>query len=105
MASVTFITPDDARHGFGLAGFSQRVCRPEDAQRVIDEQTGTHREDILAIDERLLGGLEEGVLKRLEQTWPGIVVIIPAPEAIATAEDYALELIRRAIGYHVRLTP
>jgi vacuolar-type H+-ATPase subunit F/Vma7 len=41
----------------------------------------------------------------LEGRWPGLVVVLPAPLRTQVAEeDYVLQLIRRAIGYQVRLS-
>jgi hypothetical protein len=49
------------------------------------------------------GEIEEHLRER-EQNWNGIMLVLPSPEILpAEAEDYASRLIRRAIGYHVRL--
>jgi V/A-type H+-transporting ATPase subunit F len=40
----------------------------------------------------------------MERRWPGLVVMLPAPrEGARVEEDYVLRLIRRALGYQVRL--
>jgi hypothetical protein len=43
-------------------------------------------------------------LREMERRSPGVIVLLPAPEAgPPLEEDYVLRLIRRAIGYQVRL--
>ena len=38
----------------------------------------------------------------MEDRWYGIFLILPAPERAFEVEDYAVRLIKRAIGYRVR---
>ena len=44
-------------------------------------------------------------IRELDRRWPGVVIVLPAPERRPPPleEDYVLQLIRRAIGYQVRL--
>ena len=43
-------------------------------------------------------------LREIEHAWQGILLVLPSPERPEVEiEDYAVSLIRRAIGYHVRL--
>jgi V/A-type H+-transporting ATPase subunit F len=59
---------------------------------------------LIIIDERLVTGMPEERLRELEQGWNGILLVLPSPvKPPAEVEDYAARLIRRAIGYHVRL--
>ncbi len=59
---------------------------------------------LIIIDERMLNGVTEERLHELEQGWHGILLILPSPvKPPPEVEDYAARLIRRAIGYHVRL--
>ena len=106
MPSVTFLTPAEVQPGFELAGLNQQSCRPDQTEQVIAAFIHENREGILAIDERLLESVTPDQLRHLEHSWEGIFVIIPAPhEPPEGTEDYALEMVRRAIGYHVRMTP
>ncbi len=110
MKKISFITPSDVENGFGLTGISQTVAQPDGMEETLmailaDTDTG-----LVIVDERLLGngsdsgGLSEERLRELEQHWPGILLVLPSPEKPpAEVEDYAARLIRRAIGYHVRL--
>jgi len=106
MPTITFITPDEVRPGFELAGLNQQGCRAEQTVDVVEAFINEGAEGILAIDERLLESVTQEELRHLERRWNGIFVIIPAPkEPEEGARDYALEMIRRAIGYHIRMTP
>jgi V/A-type H+-transporting ATPase subunit F len=52
----------------------------------------------------MINGVTEERLHELEHGWHGILLILPSPvKPPAEVEDYAARLIRRAIGYHVRL--
>jgi V/A-type H+-transporting ATPase subunit F len=99
---IVFVTPPDARYGFSLTGAGQVVTeelRESLPQLMDDPATG-----IAVIDERLAGDAVQEELGEAERRWSGVIVVLPAPEAAAhPAEDYALRLIRRAVGYQVRL--
>jgi vacuolar-type H+-ATPase subunit F/Vma7 len=110
MKKVAFITPQDATYGFSLTGVSQYIAGEpgfgETLKRVMEDQEN----GLLIVDERLInagrdsGDLSEERLRELEHTWHGILLVLPSPvKPPAEAEDYAARLIRRAVGYHVRL--
>ena len=59
---------------------------------------------LVIIDERLVQNSVEERIREREEGWPGILLVLPSPEKLPPeVEDYAARLIRRAIGYHVRL--
>ncbi|OGW39791.1 MAG: ATPase [Nitrospirae bacterium GWD2_57_9] len=110
MRKIAFITPPDVEYGFSLTGITQVVSEAigtEDALKKIMEDM---ENGLVIIDERLVNagrdstGLSEERLRELEHRWQGILLVLPSPDKPpAEAEDYAARLIRRAIGYHVRL--
>ena len=105
MKKIVFLTPPDARYGFSLTGVEQRVVQPSDVMKAMLETTCDPTAGVVIIDERLVGAATQKPLAELERGWKGVVVVLPAPERAAeAAEDYALQLIRRAIGYQVRLS-
>ncbi len=105
MRRVFFITPHDAKFGFALAGAAQMTVSAADAADTLSRVSSQHDVGVVAVDERLLGRIPEEFLKELEHKWDGVVVVLPAPELPGTrVEDYALELVRRTIGYHLRLS-
>jgi vacuolar-type H+-ATPase subunit F/Vma7 len=110
MKNISFITPPDVEYGFSLSGIPQIVTEPSDIEETLRKTMEDTENGLVIIDERLLssqwdsGGLSEERLRELEKQWQGILLVLPSPEKPpAEAEDYAARLIRRAIGYHVRL--
>ena len=101
MKKIVFVTPTDAHYGFNLAGIDQVVTEREGVLKAFLDVIENPAVGIVAIDERLLGTAAQ---QQVEQTkWPGVVAVLPAPEKAAPAEDYAMQVIRRAVGYQVRL--
>ena len=104
MKKVVVIAPPDAEHGFALAGVGQRSAPPGTALAALRELAGDPLVGVIVVDERLATGAVPAQIRELERRWPGLVVVLPAPEKAALVEeDYVLRLIRRAIGYQVRL--
>lgn len=104
MKKIVAATPSDTSSGFGLAGIRQIVtCASELGELVqllaLDPATG-----VVMVDERLIGNAAQETLAAIDRQWPGLVVVLPAPAvAPPQEEDYALRMVRRAIGYQVRL--
>ena len=104
MKKIVFITTRDAELGFSLTGITQRVADVANAEAELIKTTAGPDIGLIVIDERLLRGMSEERMRELEEGWHGIVLALPSPEKVpAEAEDYAARLIRRAIGYHVRI--
>jgi V/A-type H+-transporting ATPase subunit F len=104
MKKIIFITPPDVQYGFSLAGIDQRAVEPADADEELRDALSGPDNGLIIIDERLLGGALEERLREAEHAWPGILLVLPSPLTVQPeVEDYAARLIRKAIGYHVRL--
>lgn len=104
MKKIIFITPEDAEYGFKLVGVTHHAVKKEELEKVIDRLVKDPDTGLVVVDERLLGGIDAQRLREIEKRWYGVLITIPAPEMPGIkAEDYAVALIRRAIGYHVRL--
>lgn len=104
MKKIIVITPPDRELGFSLTGVSHYVTKKEKAESTIRSITGEPDTGLVIIDEELVKGIPEGKFKEIEKTLSGILVVLPSPERPELEiEDYAVRLIRRAIGYHVRL--
>ena len=104
MKHVVVMTPPDARHGFTLTGVRQHTLVPSqllaELRALLDDPTV----GLVVVVERLAAGQVQASLREMERRSPGMFVMLPAPEAGARLEeDYVLRLIRRAIGYQVRL--
>lgn len=104
MKKVLSVTAMDARHGFGLAGIRQCAVDPDELRETLARAMADGGNGLLIIDERLISGMDEDRLREMERSWSGVVVILPSPgEGPTEVEDYATRLIRRAVGYHVRI--
>jgi V/A-type H+-transporting ATPase subunit F len=105
MKKIIFMTPPDAEPGFHLAGIAHHVVEAAEAGTALRKVTADPDAGLIVLDERLLEGLGEEAMREVEKDWPGIVLVMPSPEKLPPEkEDYAARLIRRAIGYHVRLS-
>ena len=105
MRALVFLTPADARHGFSLAGARQIVVSAAEAEEALRQVLADPESKVAVIDERLLSGITEERFQEMERKWFGVLIVLPAPDKRGEqqAEDYAVRLIRRAIGYQVRL--
>jgi V/A-type H+-transporting ATPase subunit F len=110
MKKISFITPPDASYGFSLTGLPQAAVEAADAEEALQRSMADPDVGLAIIDERLMSRAQTGQgmtperVQELEQGWHGILLVLPAPEKPPEdVEDYTSRLIRRAIGYHVRL--
>lgn len=105
MKGIVVITPPDATHGFELAGVRQLTAAADSTAAAVRELSRDPATGVVIIDERLVTRPLREQMRVLEGRWPGLVVVLPAPvRAKIVEEDYVLQLIRRAIGYQVRLS-
>ncbi|HSP16559.1 MAG TPA: V-type ATP synthase subunit F [Thermoanaerobaculia bacterium] len=104
MKNIVFVTAPDARCGFNLAGVGQRVPSSDELPIVLQELMSDAAVGIVVIDERLIDAAIQDHVNRAERHWPGVIVILPSPKKVARpGEDYAMRLIRQAVGYQVRV--
>lgn len=104
MKKIVFITARDVDQGFRLTGLNQYAVEDRETAGVLDALIKDQDNGLIIIDERLMGNGVEDRMRELENSWDGILLVLPSPEKLPPeAEDYAARLIRRAIGYHVRL--
>jgi len=104
MKKVVFVTPEDAEYGFRLTGAEHVVIREGDLEETLGTVMANEETGLVIVDDRLVKGMSEARLREMEKRWYGILIILPAPEKPgAEVEDYAMKLIRRAIGYHVKV--
>jgi vacuolar-type H+-ATPase subunit F/Vma7 len=105
MKKIVFITPAEAYPGFILAGCRQIQTTSVAAEEALLSMIADPETSVAIIDERLLPGISEESLREMENGWRGVLIVLPAPaqKGVEAMEDYALRMIRKAIGYHVRL--
>jgi vacuolar-type H+-ATPase subunit F/Vma7 len=103
MNGIVVITPVDAGNGFACCGALQYSVSPGRAAETLTQVLADGESRVVILDERLVAEIGEERLGEIERLWPGVLVVLPAPGAAPAEEDYAVRLIRRAIGYHVRV--
>ncbi len=104
MKKIVFLTGPDAEFGFRLTGVNHQVTKEEELEGMLRKMMAEPETGLVVVDERLIGGVAESRLREMESRWYGMLLVLPAPEKFAAEiEDYAMRLIKRAIGYHVRL--
>jgi vacuolar-type H+-ATPase subunit F/Vma7 len=92
--------------GFALAGVrSLSAVDPGEASAVLGRLLEQPDTGVVLVEDTLYRGLSEGMREALERRGVPVVVRFPSPrrEARPSAESELVELLRRAIGYRVRL--
>ena len=103
---VSFIGRPEVAPGFALAGFRPMVVADaEDASRRLGALLGDAHVGLVLIEAPLYEGLAPEVQRRLSARPVPLVVPVPAPSWVehAAADRVIVELLRRAIGYQVKL--
>ena len=104
MKQILFLTPPDALPGFSLTGVRQQEADAERAWESLQEACRDPDLGVIAIDARLLDTIDPRKLAELTRHWRGVLVTLPAPAGtVLRGEDELQRLVRRALGYHVRL--
>lgn len=94
--------------GFRLAGVEAVAARDaEEAERLLRECLAEGRASLILVKQSFLEGFSEITRRRVERLSVPLVIPIPLPDAWSReepAQDYVLSLIRRAIGYQMKIT-
>jgi vacuolar-type H+-ATPase subunit F/Vma7 len=92
--------------GFALAGLAaDAVGAGESAEPVLAALVKRDDVGVLLLEEEILDGLAADFRARLERSSIPVLIPFPGPawEARPSAEERVIELLRRAIGYRVKL--
>lgn len=103
MNRIVVLTPSDADPGFACAGALQHAVPPGRTMATLQQALEEAGSGVVVLDERLVPEIGEDRLHEVEEAWPGVLVVLPAPGGSGVEEDYATRLIRRAIGYQVKV--
>lgn len=103
MSAMVVLTPADAHPGFALSGVLHEALQPERLEARLRHWLGRQDVGVVVIDERLLPGLAEERLRALERNAKALLVVLPAPTGDTVGEDYLRRLLRRVLGYQVRI--
>ncbi len=107
MLTCCVIAERSSADGFRLAGVRVAVAdSPAEAEEHLAAILREGQCGLLLIGERLAGGLSEALLRRVERAGLPLVIPLPLETAWSGEErslEYLLELIRRSIGYQMRI--
>lgn len=108
MRTCRVIADADAVVGFRLAGVDAVAAGcPEEAERLVRACVAEGHVSLLLVSQGLLDRFSEATRRRLERL--SLPLIIPLPISTTwwkeePSQDYVLGLIRRAIGYQMKIT-
>ena len=99
------ICQPDLAPGFGLAGIAAEAPQPQAADAELADVLRRREPGIVLLQEQLHDALSPDLRARLDRSATPVVVPFPGPAwaAPASAEERVVELLRRAIGYRVKL--
>lgn len=105
--TVRAVASPASASGYRLAGVpTDAVSRDDDIGRLLLARVGEPGLGILIVEQRLLESAPPSVRRDIERRPVPIIVPVPSPEPgrpPADAEGLIVELLRRAIGYRVKL--
>jgi V/A-type H+-transporting ATPase subunit F len=102
---VVAVRPGDAL-GFRLAGAEVEEVRAGDEAQVFRRLAADPRAGVLAVEEELLRAVPPRALRRARERGVPVVIPFPLPRRIGDegrGRAYVAALIRRAVGYAVKL--
>lgn len=109
MAKIIVLTDHDTGLGFQLAGVEvMKVASSDEAATKMRDLMKDREVGLIILNEEFITGLSEGMQKKIEGSNYPVFVPIPAAkhwgkEKEKEREEYILRLIRRAIGYQLKI--
>ncbi|HEY5998715.1 MAG TPA: V-type ATP synthase subunit F [bacterium] len=108
MKTCRVIADQDSAVGFRLAGLDAvAVATAQEAERELRAQIDAGECSLIIVAQRFLDGFSETMRRRLERL--SVPIVIPLPLSAAwqreeMTQEYVQSLIRRAIGFQMRIT-
>lgn len=103
---LVVVTGPGSSAGFALAGVPviEAADAPEAASRV-EHLMNDPEAGVVVVEESLYRDLPEELQRSMRSSAQPVVIPIPGPDwtSESTAHEYIVEILRRAIGYRVRL--
>lgn len=107
MAAVLVIVGRESAVGFRLGGFEcKEVGEQDDMTAVIEAVVAEHKYGFICMEERYFKRVSEGVLRRINRKAVPVIMPIEIPlswEVGAPEEPHIARLIRRAVGYRIKI--
>ena len=91
--------------GFEIASLRPRVTTADGAEAALDEMAREPNTGVILVQSDLYEAAAGPTVRRLERQALPVLLPFPGPrwKARPSPEEYVVELLRRAIGYRVRL--
>lgn len=108
MYNVVIITDERSLIGFRLTGVEVKDATRDTAAEILKETIKRGDVGLIAINEDFIKSFDHKVMRIVTES--EMPLIIPFPPVVYTEEkrdveeSYAAQLIRKAIGYHIKLT-
>ncbi len=105
-SGVRVLCRPEVAPGFALAGLTVDALAPDgDLSQTLGTLLDRSDVGVLLMEDRIYRDLPEELRRRADRSATPVVVPFPSPrwEEAPPAEQYVVELLRRAIGYRVRL--
>lgn len=107
MSHVIAVMDRETGLGYRLAGVDVReAATPEEMGRQAEALAGDPGARLVILDEEMFRGLPRGLQRRLEENRSPVFVPVPSLPVRRGAlrpEEYVARLMRRAVGYQVRI--
>lgn len=102
---VRVLCDDAVAPGFELASLRPRITTRGGAEDALDEMAAEPRTGVILIQSDLYDAADGPLLRRLEKQALPVLLPFPGPrwKERPSPDEYVVELLRRAIGYRVRL--
>ncbi len=107
MAGLIVIGPEDMIKGFRLAGFEVMEVSPDtDATSLVEKLAEEGKYTIIFMEDSLFNSIQDELMRRIRKK--GLPVVVPLSVSAGWKEGLREEspvarLIRRAIGYHIKI--
>lgn len=105
-AQLVVIAGSGLTAGFSLAGVHVvEAANGEEAAREIGRMAGESEAEVVIVEESLYEAMPDELRRSFTRSSRPIVIPVPGPDwtAESKAHEYIVEILRRAIGYRVRL--
>ena len=105
-SSVRIVCRPGVAAGFGLAGVTaDPVDHSAEVEPVLGQLMSQREVGVILLQEDLYAALSPDLQVRLDRSAAPVVVPFPGPAwaDVPSAEEHVIELLRRAIGYRVKL--
>lgn len=107
MSHVIAVMDREAGLGYRLAGIDVReAATPEEMGQHAEALAGDPGARLVILDEELFRGLPRGTRKKLEESRSPVFVPVPSlplRKGALRPEEHVARLMRRAVGYQVRI--